>query len=106
MSRFRGGRLPTQSYANFSWCRGELPMNRITISLATIMAAACFSTSNMRGQEITGTIRGTVLDPSGAGVPAATVKAVQIDTGLERTVISSREGSYVLVELPVGRYRL
>ncbi len=57
-------------------------------------------------QEITGSIRGEVLDPSGAAVPGAEVKAIQVETGLTRATTSRRRGEYVLVSLPIGQYRL
>ncbi len=57
-------------------------------------------------QEVTGSIRGMVLDPSGAGVRAAEVTASQVETGLTRTAVSDHNGAYVLVLLPVGHYRL
>src|SRR5580658_8514560 len=61
---------------------------------------------NAAGQQITGSIRGTVLDPSGAIVQSATVTAKQIETGLIRAVVTDRQGEYVLVELPIGHYQL
>src|ERR1700723_551920 len=57
-------------------------------------------------QQITGSIRGTVLDPSGAIVQAATVTARQTETGLTRSAVTDRQGEYVLVELPIGHYQL
>ena len=57
-------------------------------------------------QEVTGSIRGEVLDPSGAGVPFAEVSVTQAETGLTRATITSRRGVYVLVLLPLGHYRL
>src|SRR6266566_8487918 len=57
-------------------------------------------------QQITGNIRGTVSDPSGAVVQNAAVTARQIETGLVRTATTDRGGSYLLLELPVGHYRL
>jgi outer membrane receptor protein involved in Fe transport len=57
-------------------------------------------------QQITASIRGNISDPSGAVVQAATVTARQAETGLVRTVTSARDGSYLLVELPVGHYTL
>ena len=57
-------------------------------------------------QEVTGSIRGEVLDPSGAGVPSARVTASQAETGLARTAVTDRHGAYVLVLLPLGHYRL
>ena len=51
-------------------------------------------------------IAGTVTDPSGGLVPEAKIKAVQIETGQERTTVSSSSGSAVFPNLPVGGYRL
>ena len=61
---------------------------------------------NVVAQQITANIRGNISDPSGAVVQAATVTAKQAETGLVRTVTSARDGSYLLVELPVGHYTL
>jgi hypothetical protein len=58
------------------------------------------------GQEIAGSIRGTVLDASGGLVSAASVKAIHVETGLERKASSDSQGTFVLVELPVGHYRV
>jgi len=57
-------------------------------------------------QQITGSIRGPVTDPSGAVVQGATVSAKQIETGFTRTATTGRDGEYVLLELPVGHYQL
>jgi Carboxypeptidase regulatory-like domain/TonB dependent receptor len=57
-------------------------------------------------QQITGSIRGTVQDPSSAFVQHASVSARQTETGLTRTTITDPGGAYVLLELPVGHYEL
>ena len=57
-------------------------------------------------QQITGSIRGTVQDPSSAFVQSASVSARQTETGLTRSAITDAGGAYVLVELPVGHYEL
>lgn len=57
-------------------------------------------------QQITGTIRGTVTDPSGAVVQQATVTATQLETGFSRSATTQRNGSFVLPELPIGHYRI
>ena len=72
----------------------------------TLFLMALLTSSNATGQQITGSIRGTVSDPSGAIVRAATVTAKQIETGLTRIAITDRQGAYVLVELPIGHYQL
>jgi hypothetical protein len=65
-----------------------------------------FATLTVTAQQITGNIHGTILDPSGALVEAATVTAKQIETGLTRSATTDRSGNYLLVELPVGHYQL
>ena len=65
-----------------------------------------FTCASVSAQQITGTIRGTVSDPSGAVVQGAVVSAQQTETGLSRTATTDRGGNYVLLELPVGHYRL
>ncbi len=68
-----------------------------------LLALVC---SPLAAQEVTASLRGVVLDPSGRGIPKAEVKATQVETGLTRTAVSDRHGAYVLVLLPVGHYRL
>ena len=71
--------------------------------LLLLLAVVC---SPLAAQEVTASIRGVVIDPSGAGIPNAEVTAIQVETGLTRTVVSDHRGAYVLVLLPVGHYRL
>src|SRR5580698_1796904 len=72
----------------------------------TLFLMVLFSTLNVAAQQITGSIRGTVADPSGASVVVATVTAKQTETGLTRTAVTDRQGEYVLIELPIGHYQL
>src|SRR5882757_6101546 len=72
---------------------------------------ACFVVAiavGMNGfaQEITAKIRGSVTDPTGAVVQSASITAQQTETGLTRSTTTSSDGSYLLVELPVGHYRM
>jgi Carboxypeptidase regulatory-like domain/TonB dependent receptor len=66
-------------------------------------ASFCVST---RTQQVTATLRGTAYDPSGAVVSAASITATQIETGFSRAAATDAQGDFVLVELPVGHYRL
>lgn len=52
--------------------------------------------------EVTGTISGIVLDPSGAAVASATVTLRNPDTGLVRHVTTSANGRYEFLSVPVG----
>ncbi|MGH9740408.1 MAG: TonB-dependent receptor domain-containing protein [Candidatus Acidiferrales bacterium] len=76
---------------------------KVARNAVLLFALACLPAA---AQQITGTIRGSVTDPSGAGVPGASVTATQIETGFTRSVETGRNGSYVLFALPVGHYRL
>ena len=64
------------------------------------------STLVLEAQQITGSLRGTVSDPSGAVVASAPVTAKNTETGLTRSTVTDRTGSFVLIELPVGHYQL
>jgi hypothetical protein len=76
-------------------------------SKSLVCLLALFIASVYAGaQQITGSIRGTVQDPSSAFVQRASVSARQIETGLTRTAVTDVGGAYVLVELPVGHYEL
>ncbi len=56
--------------------------------------------------QTTGTIRGTVKDPSGLVVAGAKVTAILEDTKVTRTTSTDISGSYEFPTLPVGHYTL
>jgi hypothetical protein len=56
--------------------------------------------------QATSQIQGVVLDPAGAAVPGAEIKATQTDTGVVRTTISGNDGTYALANLAIGPYRV
>jgi outer membrane receptor protein involved in Fe transport len=58
------------------------------------------------GQTITGSIRGTVTDPSGAVVQRANVTATNVDTGVATHTVTDRSGLYNVQFLPIGNYRI
>lgn len=56
------------------------------------------------GQQTLGSINGTVTDSSGAVVQNATVKIHNVATGLEQTAKTRSDGSFSVVDLPIGTY--
>src|SRR6185312_7309047 len=54
----------------------------------------------------TGSIQGTVTDPTGAVVAGASVSALNVTTGVETTRQTTDAGFYVLPLLPAGEYKL
>jgi len=73
------------------------------MSLLVCLISCCVCAS---AQEITGSIRGTILDQSGATISGVAVTATQIETGLRRTVTTDSGGAYLILALPVGHYRV
>ena len=57
-------------------------------------------------QNVTGTIRGRVVNEAGAGVAAATITARNVGSGATRSAISSSDGNYVLAGLQPGSYEI
>jgi len=56
-------------------------------------------------QTITGTVNGTVTDPTGAVVPNATVVIKNISTGVETTATTNAAGQYSVRFLQIGQYK-
>jgi iron complex outermembrane receptor protein len=67
------------------------------IVLALVPAAAVAQTG-------TSTIAGLVRDTSGSGVPGATIRVVNIETGKSTQIVSDGEGTYRAPSLAPGRY--
>jgi hypothetical protein len=57
-------------------------------------------------QKTSGTITGTVTDPSGAVVQGATVTLVNLATGATRNTSTNDQGSFTFPELGAGTYKL
>jgi len=51
-------------------------------------------------------LNGTVTDPNGRILPGVKVVGLQDATGLQRTTVTSEDGTYEIPELPVGLYTL
>jgi len=73
--------------------------------IATLLMMACAIAAHAQAVS-NATIHGDVADASGAGVPNAQVKATQTDTGQITNTTTGTDGAYVLLNLPVGPYRL
>src|SRR5579863_3987212 len=56
------------------------------------------------GQAVSGTLLGTVTDPSGAVVSGATVNIVLVGQSLEHTSITNESGNFTEPDLPPGTY--
>jgi len=80
---------------------------RSTITCFLVTLLILLGASLAFGQGIvTGSISATVLDPQGAVVPGAAVRATQIETGRVITTTSSNAGVVQLPSLPPGTYNV
>ena len=81
-------------------------LRKLSSVLVALVAGLSLANVDLAGQQITGSIQGTVLDPTGAVVRSASVIAKQTETGLTRAAVTDHQGAYVLIELPIGHYEL
>ena len=65
---------------------------------------ALFATVPLAAQVVTVTVQGRIYDSTGAGLPQATVTAVNAATGLSRTTTAGATGDYQIQLLPPGDY--
>ncbi|NOT48786.1 MAG: TonB-dependent receptor plug domain-containing protein [Acidobacteria bacterium] len=72
-----------------------------------ITVGLVLSPANLSAQTgTTGQIAGSVNDQNGAVVPDATITALHLETGAKRTLVTSADGNYSIVNLAIGTYRL
>src|SRR5437763_5426202 len=61
---------------------------------------------SLLGQDVTGRVIGTITDQSGAVVPNAKVTVTNVATGETREATTDSEGTYQVLLLPIGSYRV
>lgn len=74
------------------------------LSLAIFAALTTISSNRLRAQTTTGSIYGTVTDPSGAAIPGATVTERNLQTGEKQATQTNSSGSYTFPALTPGNY--
>jgi hypothetical protein len=79
----------------------KIPVLKLALSAGLLLSMA----TTAFGQSNTGTIRGAVLDPSGALIPQAQV-TVSNTTVLSKTIKSGPSGTFVMPHLAPGSYSI
>src|SRR6266404_3767154 len=74
--------------------------------LRSLVLLTCASALFAQSQANTGTIEGTINDPSGKTIPGAEVTIVNVDTNFTRVLTTDTEGRFRGVLLPLGAYKL
>ena len=72
---------------------------------ATLVASSSLS-AYAQSQSINGTIRGRATDPTGASLPGATVSITNADVGYTKSATTGDDGLFVLLNLPLGTYKV
>jgi hypothetical protein len=70
------------------------------------LAFAGFLTANLVAQVTTGQVSGIVLDPSRAAVSEAAITVRSLETNATRKALTTRDGWFSILELPVGVYEV
>lgn len=81
--------------------------NSLVYILLVIAAIACvFTGTNASAQATTGSIVGTVTDPTQAVIPNAAVTVTNVSTSVARSTKTDASGHYEFLSLPVSTYNL
>src|SRR5713101_6357074 len=87
----------------------QSPTWRISFSRPAILffsAALLVWPARLAAQTVTGTLQGTVTDPSGGVLPGAGIAIHSKETGQQRNLTTNARGSYTATFLPIGKYRV
>lgn len=85
----------------------RLYLHRSVLARIAVLVFASLSVwprQSLAQSTTSGTITGTVTDPTGAVIPGATITIKDLSTKVVRTTVSSKEGLYVLPDVPPGNY--
>ena len=74
--------------------------------IASFAVLLCLGAASRASAQSTGTIRGTVTDPSGAAIAKASVTAIETSTNVTRQAATNDSGIFVFPDLPIGGYSL
>src|SRR3954471_22094912 len=73
-------------------------------TLTAIISLALAVPAAGQSQITSGVIDGTVVDSSGGVLPGVDVEVRNVDTNLDRVLVTDRDGRFVVPQLPAGRY--
>jgi len=90
---FKGKRLPSGRHHRLG-----------AVYAALAFLAMCLTGAGLYAQTDTGSIAGTVTDPTGAVVEGANITATNTDNGLKLTSVSNASGEFKILAVPRGHY--
>ncbi|MEO6829601.1 MAG: carboxypeptidase regulatory-like domain-containing protein, partial [Acidobacteriaceae bacterium] len=78
----------------------------LTLTISAMLCIGLMFSGHAAAQAVTGSIYGTVADPSGAVVPGATITVTNVGTNEVHTTKSNGAGQYVFPILSPGAYKV
>jgi len=78
----------------------------MAFGLAFALMFALMVATPANADELYASIRGTVVDQSGAVLPGINVMATNVATGVSKTTATNTTGAFVFLQLPVGDYNV
>jgi len=81
-------------------------VRRPSFHLAVLAVLLLLAVLPAHGQTETGTIYGSVTDPTGAVVPSATIHLIDVERGIKIEVATGSSGFYSLADVRPGRYQM
>lgn len=98
-------RLPNRAGRSRCWGPSTFQTIRLARSLpACLLSAMLVATTGFA--QLSASLSGRIVDPSGAAVPGAAVAVKNIETGVVRAAISEGTGRYLVLSLPIGQYEV
>src|SRR5262249_34705326 len=90
--------------ARRAWCEraaiGVIAPNRPIRKAIFLLLLLAFCLPVLQAQLSTGTISGTVTDPSSAAIPSAKLTLVDVDKGFSYAATADSEGRFILRQIP------
>lgn len=74
--------------------------------IAVLLAVVGLFSMRIGAQNAMGRIVGVITDQTGSVIPGARVTVANVDTGISGETISTEDGSYQFLLLPIGNYRI
>ncbi len=79
---------------------------RLAITLLAVFLGFFYAPASLLAQGTSAALNGTVSDPAGASIPGAAVTLENVDTQTEQKTVTSDSGSYALLNIQPGAYKV